>query len=164
MRKTLQFGTLLFVSMFSMLSVFAAGIGSANVKFGKPDKNNADCAGKGVCMLSVDGGAEGSVNVSFVLIEDPRAGFYTLTMQFNISEMSSANHDYLYQYFLYPDGEPRPKFLFDQNYTLNNATLCRNLGIENGTVTITPTSTDGNPNIDKLNDSDIRLTYIIPMR
>lgn len=164
MRKTIACITMLTISIFISASIYAAGIGSANVKFGKPDKNNADCAGKGVCMLSVDGGSESSVRVSFVLIEDPRAGFYTLTLQFNISEMSSANHDYLYQYFLYPDGEPRPRFLFDQNYTLNNATLCRNLGIESGTVTITPTSTDGNPNIDKLNDSDIRLTYIIPMR
>lgn len=142
-------------------TTYAAGIGTANVKFGKPQNKNSECSGKGICMLSSSAeGMEGGVGTTFVLVEDPTAEMYTLTMQFNISLMSSANHDYLYQYFLYPDGEPRPKFAFDGSYTLRDAALCASLGIEPGAVTIKMDSAP-EKNIDKLGDSDIRLTFVI---
>lgn len=142
----------------------AAGLGTADVVFGKPQNGGAECMGKGICELSsVSGKMRGAVPVTFVLVEDVDAGFYTLTMQFNISLMSSANHDYLYQNFLYSDGEPRPKFVFEGNYTFMDETLCRSLGISSGQLTVTPESYNQPENIEKLNDADIRLTYIIPM-
>lgn len=147
-------------------NVWAMGIGSASVKFGSPEAGGG-CDGKGVCMLSSMGaaGSEEYVNVIFTLLEDPAAGFYTLSLQFNISEMSSANHDYLYQHFLYPDSEPRPRFLFDKAYTIKDDELCRALNIQTGSVTIPqgPESCGQDNNIEKLNDADIRLTFIIPM-
>ena len=142
----------------------AAGLGTANVKFGKPQNGGAECMGKGICELSSrEGTMEHSVSVTFVLIEDPEARLYTLTMQFNISLMSSANHDYLYQHFLYSDGEPRPKFVFEGDYTIMDEELCRSLGIYAGQLTITPESYNQPRNIEKLGDADIRLTYVIPM-
>ncbi|MCB9044662.1 MAG: hypothetical protein H6550_00850 [Chitinophagales bacterium] len=143
--------------------VRAEGVGSANVKFGRPTNNQSECEGKGVCMLTSIGTQSGEVPVKFTLTEDPTSGFYTLTMQFNISLMSSADHDYLYRYFLYSDGEPRPLFAFDGDYTFTNKDLCRSLGIDVGTLTITPESVSGPRNIEKIKDSEIRLTYVMPM-
>lgn len=152
------------MSFFCTTALHAEGVGSSSVEFGKPQSGQTTCDGKGICMLTSIGTTSGMVLVKFTLIDDPAAGFYTLSMQFNISEMSSANHDYLYAHFLYPDGEPRPRFTFEGDYTFTDRELCRSLGIDVGTLTVTPTSTDGSNNIQKLNDSDIRLTYIIPMK
>lgn len=162
MKKTIQ--TLVYTTallIFSSLQSYGVGVGSASVQFGQPSK----CTGKGICNMgstSPRGGV--SVNVDFVLLEDREAGFYTLTMQFNISLMSTANHDYLFQYFLYPDLEARPRFVFDKDYTIEDADLCRALGVNPGDITITPESCASDRNIEKLRDADIRLTYIIPMQ
>lgn len=163
MRLLINCATLLLCMLLFTNYSYAAGLGSANVKFGKPQNGGAECMGKGICELASIGSMQGSVPVTFVLVEDSRAGFYTLTMQFNISLMSSANHDYLYQHFLYSDGEPRPRFVFEGNYTIMDEQLCRDLGIGPGQVTITPESYNAPNNIEKLNDADIRLTYLIPM-
>lgn len=149
--------------LFSVTS-YAVGLGSANVKFGKPQNGGAECMGKGICELSSVSTKDASyVPVTFTLVEDATAGFYTLTMQFNISLMSSANHDYLYQHFLYSDGEPRPKYVFEGDYTIMDRDLCNNLGVGPGEITITPDCYDGGRNIEKLRDADIRLTFVIPM-
>lgn len=164
MKKSIYTGLLLAsMSLFYVTATHAEGVGSANVEFGKPQNGQTECEGKGICMLTSIGATAGMVGVKFTLVEDPAAGFYTLTLQFNISAMSSANHDYLYAHFLYPDGEPRPRFVFEGDYTFTDRELCRSLGIDVGTLTVTPSSTNGMNNIQKLNDADIRLTYIIPM-
>jgi|GEM_PF-4997458 len=164
MKKTIYAGLFMAgLSLLCSITTYAEGVGSADVKFGKPQNGQAECEGKGICMLTSMGATQQQVPVKFTLIEDHLGGFYTLTMQFNISEMSSADHDYLYQHFLYPDGMPRPKFVFESDYTFTNRDLCRALGIDVGALTITPTSTSGENNIQKLNDADIRLTYFIPL-
>ncbi len=164
MKKTIYGGLLIAgLSLFCTANTFAEGVGSADVKFGKPQNGQVECEGKGICMLTSVGATQHQVPVKFTLVEDNLGGFYTLTMQFNISEMSSADHDYLYQHFLYPDGEPRPRFIFEADYTFTNRELCSALGVDVGTLTVTPTSTNGENNIQKLNDTDIRLTYFIPL-
>lgn len=162
--KKLTLLTLLF-AMFVLVGTTAnaEGLGSANVKFGKPQDGQTNCDGKGICMLSSIGSSQSEVPVTFVLVEDPTSGFYTLTMQFNISLMSSSDHDYLYQHFLYPDGEPRPRFVFEQDYAIEDRDLCRQLNVDPGSIVIKPGSISGDRNIEKINDADIRLTYVIPM-
>lgn len=166
MRQTIQLFLLLVgASLMLTLSGYAAGLGSSNVKFGKGQNGGSECMGKGICaMASTTSKGDGSVPVTFVLVEDQTSGLYTLTLQFNISLMSSANHDYLYQHFLYSDGEPRPRFAFEADYTLTDRELCSRLGIEAGTLTITTQSHKTPNNIEKLSDSEIRLTYLIPMK
>lgn len=165
MNKTSIVSMLAFCCMFFFSDIaFGEGIGSANVKFGKPT-NETECIGKGICKLNSisSSGVSGEVPVKFVLVKSRDGSFYTLTLQFSISLMSSADHDYLYANFLYSDGEPRPKYVFDASYTFTDKDICSNLGIDAGTLTVSSSSLDGDRNIEKINDSDIRLTYVIPI-
>lgn len=142
-----------------LLCTTSASGASANVKFGKPDQNNSNCAGKGVCMLSNDGGAEGSVAVDFTYVGDQGDGLSTLTMQFSISEMEASDSEYLYQYFLTAKGAPRASYSFDAPYRITNAELCSELGIAPGAVTISPSNAS---TIEKISGTHIRVTYKIP--
>jgi hypothetical protein len=143
------------IVLFCSTSSYAVGVGSANVKFGKPDKEN-NCAGKGICMLSsIETGA--TIPVSFSYVPGLSGeGFNTLTLQFSIEALEQKDKDYLYTYFLYPTGRPRLNYRFDLEYVFNNTALCEALGIAPGQVKIKPTDESI---IETVFNTDVRITY-----
>lgn len=141
----------------SLYAANAGGVGSANVKFGKPDKEN-NCAGKGICMLSsIETGV--TIPVSFSYVPGLSGeGFNTLTLQFSIEAMEQKDKDYLYTYFLYPTGRPMLNYRFDQEYVLTDAKLCEALGVEPGKISI---KTTDESTIETVFNTDVRITYRI---
>lgn len=158
MRKNTSLFFLLIAGMFLFCttSANAIGVGSANVKFGSPDKEG-NCAGKGVCMLSSIGASKTEIPVSFSYVPGLSGeGFSTLTLQFSIEALESIDKDYLYAYFLYPDGRPRYNYKFDSEYVLNNSALCTALGVAPGQVRIKPSD---DSTIETVFNTDVRITY-----
>lgn len=141
----------------------AGGVGAANVKFGSPDGSGENCSGKGVCMLSsIVSLHSKEIPVTFTYV--PTMGgddFSTLSFQFSIQALEEVDRDYLYTYFLYPDGRARYDFKFEKAYTFTDKYLCENLGVEVGSLTIEPSNSSM---IETLFGTDVRVTYKIPNR
>lgn len=156
MCKLSSIAAMLLLCLLFSLQAFAAGVGSANVKFGKPNKSTADCAGKGICTLSMESGGPGSVSVDFSVIDD--GDDRKLEMKISIPEMETTNHEYLYSHFLDENGMPRASYKFEAPYTFTNTRLCAEMGIEPGTVTIKPTTASS---ITRPSESEIIITYHI---
>lgn len=134
----------------------AQQVGTANVKFGNPNDSRGGCQGKGICNMNSLGSAEGvDVNISVIPGEDHR----TLTISFLIPEMEAKFKDYLYEYFLTSRGKPRSSYSFDEAFIFTDRELCAALGVEPGSVTITPSCSS---DIQKLFDTQLILSYEIP--
>jgi hypothetical protein len=160
MRKNTPLFFLLLAGMFlcsaPLYAVESGGVGSANVKFGNPDKEG-NCAGKGICMLSSLGSSKVELPVSFTYVPALSGeGFSTLSIQFSVDAMEKIDRDYLFTYFLHPDGRPRYDYRFDREYVITNTQLCEALGIEPGQVSIKPTDES---RIDLIFNVDVRVTY-----
>lgn len=160
MRKNMPLFFLLLAGMFlcsaPLYAVVGGGVGSANVKFGKPDKDG-NCAGKGICMLSSISSSSSEVPVSFSYVPGLSGeGFSTLTLQFSIEALERIDKNYLYTYFLYADGRPRYNYKFDSEYVLTNATVCDALGVAPGQIKIKPSDES---TIETVFRTDVRITF-----
>lgn len=149
---------LIISAMLFSASTYAAGVGSANVKFGKPGKSTSDCAGKGICMLSLEESGGNTIKVNFSIMPDAGGKGRTLIMQFGIEEMERVDKEYLYDNFLTSRGRARDTYAFDATYTFDDKALCEQLGVAPGSVVITSSTVS---KIEKLFETDIRVSYHI---
>ncbi len=159
MRKTLlSIALLAGISIFFTSNIIARGVGSANVRFGKPNEKQTSCDGKGICMLSsLSGSGEGTINVSFELLPE-FDGSRDFVMSFNINDLTISDPTQA-NYFVDASGQPREDYNMD--YTLTDRELCASLGVEPGELVIT--TRDHNV-IEKLSDTQIRVTYRVPAK
>ena len=157
MRKSIQTVALLLGAMlFCYANSYAHGVGSANVRFGKPNEKQTSCDGKGICMLtSVAGSGQGTISVGFELLPIID-GSRDFVMTFNINDLTIADPTQA-NYFVDASGRPRDDYNMD--YTLTDKDLCATLGVEPGKVVIT--TRDHNV-IEKLDETHIRVTYRVP--
>lgn len=148
--KKLSLFTLLLI--LSVGAVFAKGVGSANVKFGKPDASGSRCSGKGICTISGSRIAGETISVSFELTAESE-GSRDLSIVFDIDDLASTDPD---EASLFVDGEGRPRADYSMNYTFMDEGLCRSLGVEPGELVIS--SGDYNY-IERTSGSQVRVTY-----
>lgn len=160
MNKCIQTIKIVLISafLFCVTNATAHGVGSANVKFGKPDKSNTMCSGKGICTLtSISTSGDGTIGVSFELLPEID-GSRDLVMIFNINDLRVADREQA-DLFVNADGTPQTNYNMD--YTFTNAELCNELGVATGELRVK--STDANV-IEMISSSSVRVTYRITTR
>ncbi len=148
---------LLTVMLCITIIAYGRGVGSSNVKFGKPDEKTSKCYGKGICMLTNISSMQGTINVSFELLPE-LGGSRDLVMLFNINDLRITDPEQALL-FVNSAGQAMPNYNMD--YTFTNQELCNELGIAPGDLIIQ--STDQNV-IELLTSSQVRVTYRIPSR